>query len=263
MVGIERSQGGAGNPPVLLGKLAPADYTAGALGALGAVLALFERARTGLSQRVDTNLLNAGILAHSETFMRYEGSPRRRPADMRRNGLSALYRMYETEDGWIYLAMEADAEWSALCGTLAPNELSKNARFASADARHKNDAALARELARIFRRRSSEEWLQILEAEGVPCAPIVDGHDHGFYSDDHAVANDMVVEHRHPSLGWFRASCNYIRFGSTSKIDARPTPLLGQHTREVLGELGYSPLRIDELYEMGVVKTEEPRVVDL
>ena len=78
MIGLLRDQGGGGNPPMYLGQIAPSDYTAGAMGALGAVMALYVRQRTGGGQRIDTNLLDGSIVVSSESFNRYNGRPPRR-----------------------------------------------------------------------------------------------------------------------------------------------------------------------------------------
>ena len=75
LIGLQRAQGGPENPPVFLGRLAPNDYIAGAMGALGAILALYARERTGLGQQVHTNLLNAGIVISSRDFMTFQGKP--------------------------------------------------------------------------------------------------------------------------------------------------------------------------------------------
>jgi crotonobetainyl-CoA:carnitine CoA-transferase CaiB-like acyl-CoA transferase len=257
LMGLQRAQGGPENPPVFLGRLAPTDFTAGALGALGAVLALYARERTGKPQRADTNLLNAGILLSSEDFMRYEGKPPRRLADKGQHGLDALHRLYETSQGWIYVVAETQEAWLALCKALGCAHLASDPRFASKPQRRQNDAALAQELARTFKERPAEEWVHRLSEARVPCAPAIAGYDDGFFSDPQAIANDMIAAHQHPTLGQMKLSRHLIKFGDTAEVVGLPTPLLGQHTREVLQELGYPPGQIEELYAKGVVKTEE------
>jgi crotonobetainyl-CoA:carnitine CoA-transferase CaiB-like acyl-CoA transferase len=84
------------------------------------------------------------------------------------------------------------------------------------------------------------------------------GHSELFLDDPHATANDMVATYQHPLLGQKRVARHYIRFGHTEVLPGRPTPLLGEHTREVLQEVGFPESAIAELYVKGVVKTEEP-----
>jgi formyl-CoA transferase len=89
----------------------------------------------------------------------------------------------------------------------------------------------------------------------------VEGHSEFFLDDPHAAANDMVVTHQHPVIGRLRLARHYIRFGNTQVVPGRPTPLLGEHTREILQEVGFTEQGIAELYTKGVVRTEEPVVV--
>lgn len=256
LIGLQRAQGGPENPPVFLGGLAPNDYVAGAMGALGAIMALYARERTGLGQQVHTNLLNAGIVISSKEFMMFQDKPPRRFSDKGQYGLSALRRLYETANGWIYLAAEDEQFWLGLCGALDREDLSRDQQFASSNARAENDAALTMELEQTFNGRTLTEWLSVLEEKKVPCAPVVEEYIEGFFSDPQAIANEMVVEHQHPNLGSYKMSRNLIRFDNTSDVEPRPTPTLGQHTREVLEELGYSQSEIDELYRKGVIKTD-------
>jgi formyl-CoA transferase len=85
----------------------------------------------------------------------------------------------------------------------------------------------------------------------------VSGHSEFFLDDPHAAANDMVATYHHPLLGQKRVARHYIRFGHTEVLQGRPTPLLGEHTREVLQDVGFTQRAIAELYAKGVVKTEE------
>ena len=256
--GMQRAQGGHGNPPVFLGGLAPTDYTGGALGALGGVMALLARERTGTAQRVNTNLLNAAILLSSHAFLGYEEKPPRRLADKGQYGLGALHRLYETSEGWLYLVAENDGEWPALCRALDRDDLADDVRFASAQARRANDAALADTLSQLFRGQSRDEWVEGLSRAGVPCAPVVEEYAKSFYSDPQAIANDMVGSRGHVSLGKMKYGRNLVRFGRTPDVPGRPTPLLGEQTREVLEGAGYTEAEVDRLYEMGVVKTRTP-----
>ena len=258
LIGLQRAQGGPEGPPVFLGRLAPNDYVAGAMATLGAIMALFARERTGVGQQVHTNLLNAGIVISSGEFMRFRGKPPRRFADKEQYGLGALHRLYETADGWIYLAAESDQWWPGLCKALDREDLASEPQFASPNARVENDLALRLELAQTLRGHTSAHWLRVLEETEIPHAPVVEEYDEGFFSDPHATANDMVVEHQHPNIGSYKLSRNLIRLGATSNVDARPTPLLGQHTAEVLAEAGYLPDAIEALYQKAVVKTEAP-----
>ena len=264
LMGLGRAQGGAENPPVYLGRLAVTDFAAGAMATLGAVIALFVRERTGVSQRVDTCLLNSGIVVSAEEFTRYEGKPPRRLADKGQYGLGALHRLYETKDGWLYLIADAgvaDAQdkWSSLCEAVDRPDLAGDVRFATATVRDTNDASLAGELETTFAGGTVDHWSERLSASGVPHAPVREPAVHWFFSDPHVLANDMVVESHQPNIGLMKVSGHGLVFRGSKEIDVLPTPLLGEHTTEVLESLGYSSDQIDELYRDGVVKTEEPQ----
>jgi crotonobetainyl-CoA:carnitine CoA-transferase CaiB-like acyl-CoA transferase len=256
LMGLERAQGGPENPPVFPSQLAPTDFTAGAMAALGTILALFARQRTGVAQRVDTNLLNGGILLSSAWFTRYQGKPVRRLADKEQYGLDAFHRLYTVSDGWIYVVAEAAEERRALCRALdCADVLSDHPD--TTEKRDAHDAPLARELARRFAALSRQESLERLQTAGVPCAPVMDGQSEVFLGDPHATANAMVATHQHPVLGQMRLARHYVRFGNTAVVPGRPTPLLGEHTRQVLQEAGFSEPAIAALYTKGAVKTEE------
>jgi len=256
LMGLQRAQGGPGNPPVFPAQLAPTDFTTGAMGALGAILALFVRERTGVVQRVDSNLLNGGIMLSSEWFTRYAGKPTRRLADKGQYGLDVLHRLYQVRDGWIYVVAETPAERLALCRALDCEDVSRADADAPAGC-HPAEVPLAQTLAQRFAGLTLAESLTRLQQAGVSCAPAVEGHSELFLDDPHAAANDMVVMHQHPVIGRLRLARHYIRFGNTQVVPGRPTPLLGEHTREILQEAGFTEQDIAALYTKGIARTEE------
>jgi crotonobetainyl-CoA:carnitine CoA-transferase CaiB-like acyl-CoA transferase len=257
LMGLQRAQGGPGNPPVFPAQLAPTDFTTGAMGALGAILALFVRERTGVVQRVDSNLLNGGIILSSEWFTRYAGKPTRRLADRGQYGLDAWHRLYQAHDGWLYVVAETPAERLALCRALACADMDQTNADAPTGC-HPAETPLAQALAQRFAGLRLTESLTRLQQAGVPCAPAVAGHSELFLDDPHATANDMVVVYQHPVIGRLRLARHYIRFGNTQIVAGRPTPLLGEHTRQILQEVGCTEQFITNIYAKGVAKTEEP-----
>jgi crotonobetainyl-CoA:carnitine CoA-transferase CaiB-like acyl-CoA transferase len=257
LMGLSRAQGGPENQPVFYSQLAPTDFTAGAMGALGTILALFARERTGVVQRVDTNLLNGGIMLSSEWFTRYTGRPRRRLADKGQYGLDACHRLYEVSDGWLYVVADTPEARHALCRALDGEDFWRDYAAALA-AGQANDMTLAQALAQRFAALPLGESLARLQAAGVPCAPALAGDSDIFLNDPQAMANDMVATYQHPALGQQRVARHYVRFGHTNVLQGRPTALLGEHTREVLQEVGFGETVIAELHAQGVVKTEAP-----
>lgn len=260
MIGLLREQGGRDNPPTFLGHIAPSDYAAGAMGALGVVMALYVRERTGRGQRIDTNLLDGSIVVSSEAFNRYDGRPPRRIADHNQLGLSPLHRAFKTRDGWLYLDAEANGGWNALYRALGSN-LGRDAdsRFVCAAERERHADELSRYLERVFKTADSDTWLHRLEDVGVLCAPVVDTDDDVFFRDAHAITAGKIVEHDHPVLGRMRHSDGMLDFGDTRAVVGRPVPLLGQHTEEVLAEAGYSQEEVADMVRAGAVALEDPR----
>jgi crotonobetainyl-CoA:carnitine CoA-transferase CaiB-like acyl-CoA transferase len=152
---------------------------------------------------------------------------------------------------------ETSAERLALCRALDCADV-EQINTASAAGRHPAEAPLAQALAQRFAGLSLAESLAHVQKAGIPCAPAVEGHSELFLDDPHAAANDMVVMHQHPVIGRQQLARHYVRFGNTQAVPGRPTPLLGEHTREILQEVGYTAQGIAELYTKGVVRTEEP-----
>jgi crotonobetainyl-CoA:carnitine CoA-transferase CaiB-like acyl-CoA transferase len=208
-------------------------------------------------QRVDSNLLNGGIILSSEWFTRYAGKPTRRLADKGQYGLDAWHRLYQAHDGWLYVVAETSAERLALCRALDCADVGQ-ANAAPPAGGHPAETPLAQALTQRFAGLSLAESLARLQKAGVPCAPAVAGHSELFLDDPHAAPNDMVVLHQHPVIGRQQLARHYVRFGNTQAVPGRPTPLLGEHTREILQEVGFTEQGIAELYTRGVVRTEEP-----
>jgi crotonobetainyl-CoA:carnitine CoA-transferase CaiB-like acyl-CoA transferase len=166
LMGLSRAQGGAENPPVFPAQLAPTDYTNGAMGALGTIMALLARARTGVVQRVDSDLLSGGIVLSSASFTRYAGKPERPLADKDQYGLGPFHRLYRLRDGWIYVVAQSEAERRAMCASfgLSPPEPSA---LRPAHGRHPNTTAFAMKLAAVVAERSVADALAALRAAGV------------------------------------------------------------------------------------------------
>jgi crotonobetainyl-CoA:carnitine CoA-transferase CaiB-like acyl-CoA transferase len=251
LMGMERAQGGPDNPPVFPAQLAPTDYTTGAMGALGTILALFARVRTGVVQRVDSNLLNGAALLSSAWFTQYTGKPARPLADKEQYGLSPFHRLYRLRDGWIYVVARNETERAALCQLVGLDAASQ-----PGCGQHPNETPFADAMAAGFATRGLAQTLAALRQAGVPCAQAQAGDSELFLDDRHAQENGMVAVRQHPTVGELRVAWQYIQFGHTRPTQGRPTPLLGQHTDEVLREIGYGADAITALHTDGVVKTE-------
>ncbi|MBI2871676.1 MAG: CoA transferase [Chloroflexi bacterium] len=247
--GVMRAQGGDTAPPVFL-RIAVCDYYGAMLNATGILMALFHRARTGRGQRLETSLLQAGIFANSDAFVAYEGKPPRQQADPQHYGFGALDRLYQTEDSWLFLQVCTDAQWRALADALG---LSEDPRFATRVSRQQHDSELGQTLADRFAGGPTERWLAFLETRGVPCAPVALDYHQAFFDDPHPLETGMVAEREHPTYQRVQQSANLVRFSEGGGPAPLAGPTVGQHTDEVLKELGYSAEQIAELRQAKVV----------
>ncbi len=239
---------GPGQPPIKVG--APVtDITAGILGALGCAAAYAKKLKTGLGERVDTSLFEAGIV---QTYWQSAicfatGVP---PGPMgSAHPLNAPYQAFQTLDGWINIGAANQANWERLLKVLAAPELNSDPRFSSNARRMANLDALSRVLDEHFKRETTQTWIERLEAVGVPAGPILsisEMHDH-----PQAKARNMIVTTEHRVAGTVQAIGAPVKFHGSPADPSRPAPVLGQHTREILRDAGFTPADIEALLQSG------------
>jgi crotonobetainyl-CoA:carnitine CoA-transferase CaiB-like acyl-CoA transferase len=217
-----------------------------ALGAGTALaLGLLARRRGGPGQSMLTTMLNTVAHAISEDMVEYNGRGAAPAADPDLLGLDARYRLYETADGWVFLAVPTDREVEALASALAP--------YGEVD--RSDEGALAESLTAIFVLRPAEDWERELTARDVACvvaertspdAAIMDGDD--------CLGRTMgiVVDLEHPVIGAYPRLTPLAKLSRSEGVTG-PAPLLGEHTDAVLAEIGYSEERIAGLRDQGVV----------
>ena len=248
MSGLMAITGEPGGAPVKAGSPI-CDINAGILGALGIVAAYVHRLRTGEGQLVDTSLFEAGIQQtywQSAIFFATGHSPA--PTGSA-HILSAPYQAFRAKDGWLTIGGANQANWERLARVLGAPEWLADERFGSNSDRMKNLDALTPLMNAKLGQKTVREWTALLEAEGVPCGPINSIGD--MAADPQTLAREMVVELEHPRAGRTRALGLPIKFSATPGRVARPAPCYGEHTREVLGEFGFSAPEIEALLASG------------
>jgi crotonobetainyl-CoA:carnitine CoA-transferase CaiB-like acyl-CoA transferase len=255
LIGLERAQGGQGNPPSFQAQLAPTDFTTGAMAALGTVLSLFARSRVDSAQRVEVNLLDGGILLSSQWFTRYVGRPERPLADREQYGLNPFHRLYRVEDGFLYVVADTGEHRASLAAMLGQADPGPPGPV-DPDGVHPNDTAEAAAFVAAFASYNLASAGELLKSRGIPYAPAVSGASAVFFDDPHTHANDLAVTRQHPTAGRLTVTSRYVAFGNTAAEAARATPLLGQHTEEILEEAGFAREEIERFYADGLVKTE-------
>ena len=249
MGGLMMVTGNPGEGPMRAGA-AVADMTAGFLASVGVLTALYEREQSGKGQWVQSSLLQAQIALLDFQAVRYlvEGEV---PGQVGNDHPTFMpTSAYLTIDGYINLSSPG-ALWRRLCEAIAHPELADRAEFATSAARSKNRDALKEQLNAIFQKKTTNEWIAILNDAGVPSGPI--------YTMDQ-VFNDPQVKHvkvaatvRHPRLGEMKILGQAVGLTRTPAAIVRATPELGEHTDEVLAELGYSSDEIKALHQQGAV----------
>ena len=241
------------------GNGATGDAAAAASAASALMLAIVAQSRFGISQSVATSMLMGNAMSYSDDAVTYAGKPPTPLPDADQYGLSALYRLYEASDGWIFLAAPKESEWERLCEAANREDLKVDPRFKTAELRAEHDDLLVEELSGVFRSRSAEDWETMLSSNGVGCAQTFSGGLSEFVCTDPALqASGRVVECDEPVFGPMLRLGPSVSFSRTP-MKVAPGCWSGQHTDDVLAELGYSALDIEELARSGITASTRER----
>jgi crotonobetainyl-CoA:carnitine CoA-transferase CaiB-like acyl-CoA transferase len=248
---------GPGRPPVKVGSPA-CDITAGILGAMAVCAAYAHKLKTGEGQFVDTSLFEAGVtLTYWQSAICLATGESPGPLGSR-HPLNGPYQAFETSDGYINVGASNQKMYPQLCDILGCPELGHDPRFLTGRDRMGNLDELIDLLNARFRTRPTTEWLEKLEAVGIPCGPVLSIAE--MLKHPQTLARDMVVAVDHPVAGRVETIGVPAKFSGTPTEVSRPAPLYGQHTREVLAEAGFSSAEIDALFAEGAAKeTALPR----
>ncbi len=229
-----------------------ADIITGMYASIAICAALAHRAQSGVGQRLDLALLDSQIalLAYQNTNYFATGKPPKRIGNLHPNIVP--YQPFRTKDGDVILACGNDNLFRKFCDAAGCRELAEDSRFATNGKRVENRKELTRLLAQVFAGRSTDEWVQLLEAAGVPNGPI--NNIAQVFADPQVKARGVQIELEHASGARLPLVASPMRFSET-RIDYRlAPPLLGQHTDEVLsGLLGKSAAEIAQLRSAGVI----------
>ena len=244
--GTTARQGASVERPVFL-RTPVCDDTNALLLAASVLMALHHRDQTGQGQKIDLSLLKTAALIKSDDFMRFRGKEDRPLADNGLYGLSAVKRLYKAADGWIFLDCNQAEEWESLRKFLGESWLGDELTFNLANKAHPWNEELCRNLAEEFERRPAEDWERLLVAEGVPCCRVAKNIDEGFYLHPQALHLGMIDQNMHPDYSNLRQAGVQVAFSETPSADRLPAPSLGQHSVEILQELGFSELEISDM----------------
>lgn len=228
-----------------------ADLTAGMLAAYAVVNALFHRERTGEGQRLDTSLLDGqvSLLTYQASSFFATGKVPKRMGN--RHPTIAPYETFPTADGFVNVAVGNDALWAKFCQAVGLTAYQDDPRFRTNADRVRNRTDLIPVIEKRLSTLSTEELLKVLDEAGIPC---------GVIATIDQVFENPQVKHlglrrkvQHPKAGEISLTAPPYRMDKTPPEIRRAPPFLGQHTEEVLSDLGYSREEIAELTRRGAL----------
>ena len=227
------------------------DLCAGLFAAYGILCALEHRDRTGEGQLVDTSLLEAAMaLTVWETTEYWVTGKVPKPLGSAHR-LSAPYQALRAADGYFTVGANNDKLFESLARAIARLDLLEDSRFATRAARMEHRAALIEAIEKTTVGETRAHWLERLDRAGVPSGPINSYAE--ALADPHALARQMVVDLLHPGAGSIKALGVPMKLSDTPGAVDRAAPLLGQHTDDILTELGYTDAERHALRARGVV----------
>ncbi len=250
MGGLMSVTGFPGAGPVRAGA-AIADFTAGLFAALGIMTAIIERERSAEGQWVQANLLQSQIALLDFQAARYlmTGVVPQQTGNDHPSGTPV--GTYKARDGYINIAAHGETMWQRFCKALMREDWIDRAKYRRELDRTKNRELLSPEINQVTAEKTVSEWIEILNAAGVPCGPV--------YAIDQTFADPQVqhlnaaVTVKHRTLGDIRLVNQAVKLSRTPAQVTTATPELGEHTQEILAELGYDANEIESLRQANII----------
>jgi crotonobetainyl-CoA:carnitine CoA-transferase CaiB-like acyl-CoA transferase len=249
--GIMSVTGEPGRAPAKAG-VPLTDLGAGLFAVTGILAALHHRHTSGVGQHVDTSLVDAGVALSVWEATEYFATGAVPAALGSAHRMNAPYQAIRCADGYITLGAANDRLFDRLAGILGHPEWRQHPAFADNASRVRNRAQLAAEIEAITLREPVRHWLDLLEANDIPCGPINDYAQ--VFADPQVRARGMIVEGEHPTLGRVKTLGSPIKMSATPPDVSRRAPMFGEHTDDVLREAGYTADEIARLRERGDVR---------
>ena len=255
MSGIMEAQGEPGGGPV---RILPAtiDYCSGINVAFGIACSLLERQKTGKGQRIEVSLLDVALNQMSPyvtTYSRTGELPQKMGSG---HTAWAPYEAFPARDGLVLIAVITDQMWQNLCKALDLAEMGSDPRYATIPLRRQHREELVKALRKITAQYESLDLEARLLAKHVPCAKIRNVGE--IVEEAHVKGRGILEDVDYPKLGKIKTVKGPIFFSGRPLETRRQAPLLGEHTREVLQELGYSEELIDDLLAKKIILQNRP-----
>jgi crotonobetainyl-CoA:carnitine CoA-transferase CaiB-like acyl-CoA transferase len=250
MSGLMSVNGYPDGPPTKIG-VPITDLNAGIFAAFGILTAYINRLKTGKGQHVDTSLMESGIACTFWESAMYFATGKIPGPMGSAHRLTAPYQAFQTSDSYVNIGAANQSNWERLCRAIGRDELIDDSRFTQPSDRMDNIDALTTTLSETFASENSQHWLDTLAEAGVPAGPIYNMAD--VYADPQVQAREMMVEMDHPTAGRIKNIGVPVKLSETPGSVRSPSPLLGQHTDEVLSDMGCSEEEISRLREAGTI----------
>lgn len=251
MGGIMSITGEKGGKPTRVGT-SIGDITAGLFAAIGILSALVSRNVTGLGQMVDVAMLDSQVAILENAIARYVVTKEIPSREGNRHPSIVPFETFDTADGEIMIAVGNDSLWKKFCFVIGMEELGEDQRFRTNILRNEKYLELRLIIADILLNKNTKEWQEILDLAGIPNGPIntIDK----ILKDPQVIAREMIVDIVHPIAGQLQIPGVPIKLSQTPGKIRIPSPVLGEHTEEILMDfLGYGEEEIQELKQNKVI----------
>ncbi|HDZ18808.1 hypothetical protein LCGC14_1041450 [marine sediment metagenome] len=250
MGGLMSITGEPEGAPIKVG-VAVADIAGGMFAAYAIMIALYNKEKTGKGQQIDISLLDcqvAWLTYQAGSFFASGESPKPLGSG---HPVIVPYQAFKAKDVYFNIAVGNDQLWQKFCVAVGLEDIKDDIKFSTNAKRVENRDLIVSVIANLFATKNGEDWLKILTDAGVPCGPINNLHD--VFSDPQVLHRQMVHVLTHPKAGNIKLTGIPIKLSDTAGEILMPPPVLGQHNKEILIELGYSENSIDKLEEDGVI----------
>ncbi len=250
MGGIMSITGEPGGPPIKVG-VAIADISGGMFAAYGILAALYNREKRGRGQMIDVSLLDCQV-----ALLTYQAGAYFATGDIPQpvgsgHPVIVPYQSFKAKDVYFNIAAGNDKLWKMLCEAIGLEKVMDDPKFATNAKRVENREEIVKIISDLIITKNGEEWLKILTDAGVPCGPIYTMDK--IFTDPQVLHRQMLKELDHPKIGKVKVTGVPIKLSDTPGEVGTAPPILGQHTQEILTELGFSDQDIKKFRQEKVI----------
>jgi len=257
--GEMKTMGGYDQPP-LFHKVCINDYQCAMCGTMAVVFGIYHKLHTGKGQMLSSSLVNAAAYHMAGFFADYHKRPLADVGGDRIKGVNPAQRIYETKDGYILVDCHYAQQWTALCSLVGRPDLAQRFTFSEVTARSAYDYEIVSAIQGVFKRKTSAEWFPLLSKAGVPTAP--DREIMDLLEDPHIEANNWVRTWEQKRRGETKQLVSVLNYSDTPTVAQGPAPIHGEHTVEVMKELGYTQEQINDMLARKVIGQQGLNIVN-